>query len=36
LAPRAIEAVERADAEFFRPVKAQDALELLRRLTEDR
>ncbi|HZU57508.1 MAG TPA: MarR family transcriptional regulator [Actinocrinis sp.] len=36
LAPQAIEAVERADAEFFRPVKAQDALELLRRLTEDR
>lgn len=34
LAPRAIEAVEQADAEFFRPVKTQDALGLLRRLTE--
>ena len=36
LAPRAIEAVERADAEFFKPVKAQDALGLLRRLTAER
>ena len=34
LAPRAIEAVERADAEFFGPVKTQDALALLRRLTQ--
>ncbi len=34
LAPRAIEAVEQADAEFFQPVKAQDALALLRRLTQ--
>ena len=32
LAPRAIEAVERADAEFFRPVETADALGLLRRL----
>jgi DNA-binding MarR family transcriptional regulator len=29
LAPRAIEAVERVDAEFFAPVKAGDALALL-------
>jgi DNA-binding MarR family transcriptional regulator len=36
LAPRAIEAVEQADAEFFRPVRAPDALELLRRLAADR
>jgi DNA-binding MarR family transcriptional regulator len=36
LAPQAIEAVERADAEFFRPVKAPDALELLRQLAADR
>ena len=34
LAPRAIEAVEQADAEFFQPVKADDALALLRRLTQ--
>lgn len=34
LAPRAIEAVEQADAEFFRPVRTQDALALLRRLTQ--
>lgn len=34
LAPRAIEAVERADGEFFGPVKTQDALALLRRLTQ--
>lgn len=33
LAPRAIEAVEQADAEFFRPVHTADALALLRRLT---
>ncbi len=32
LAPRAIEAVERADAEFFRRVPTGDALSLLRRL----
>jgi DNA-binding MarR family transcriptional regulator len=36
LAPRAIAAVEQADAEFFGPVKAQDAIELLRLLTRDR
>jgi DNA-binding MarR family transcriptional regulator len=36
LAPQAIEAVERADAEFFRPVKAHDAVELLRQLTANR
>lgn len=36
LAPQAIEAVEAADAEFFRPVKAPDALELLRRLAAER
>lgn len=34
LAPRAIEAVEQADAEFFRPVHTQDALTLLRRLAQ--
>ncbi len=34
LAPRAIEAVEQADADFFQPVKAEDALALLRRLTQ--
>jgi DNA-binding MarR family transcriptional regulator len=33
LAPRAIEVVERADAEFFEPVERRDALDLLRRLT---
>ena len=36
LAPQAIEAVEAADAEFFRPVKTPDALELLRRLAAER
>jgi DNA-binding MarR family transcriptional regulator len=35
LAPRAIDAVERADAEFFRPVHTEDALALLRTLTSD-
>ncbi|MFF6805596.1 MarR family transcriptional regulator [Streptomyces sp. NPDC012616] len=32
LAPRAIAAVERADARFFEPVPVDDALDLLRRL----
>jgi DNA-binding MarR family transcriptional regulator len=32
LAPQAIEAVERADAEFFRPVRTDDVLGLLGRL----
>jgi DNA-binding MarR family transcriptional regulator len=34
LAPRAIEAVEQADADFFRPVQTQDAITLLRHLTQ--
>lgn len=32
LAPRAIAAVERADAQFFQPVAVNDAVSLLRRL----
>jgi len=34
LAPKAIAAVERADAEFFAPVPAEDALAMLARLAE--
>ena len=34
LAPRAIAAVERADAEFFEPVPADRALAMLRRLAD--
>jgi DNA-binding MarR family transcriptional regulator len=33
LAPRAIEAVEQADADFFRPVRTEDAVALLRSLS---
>jgi DNA-binding MarR family transcriptional regulator len=36
LAPRAIDAVERADSEFFRPVPTEHAVRLLRQLTETR
>ncbi|MDT3440947.1 MULTISPECIES: MarR family winged helix-turn-helix transcriptional regulator [unclassified Pseudofrankia] len=34
LAPRAVAAVEQVDAAFFRPVRGDEAIYLLRRLTE--